>query len=398
MNKKLKLTIFAILLGSITLCGNPEVYAWDSKKSPDVMDTHKTISVQALKIVKNDNKDLHNIQHNIKILEENLREFRKGAVAPDFGDLGSDRDYSLYQDHFFNPYTSNNFTANSPYPFYQIRETAESQTRNYVSQAVGKWRDGNYSKATFLLGKATHYFADLNEPHHASNITGGAGTAHTKFEEFAEKIKDQHKLETLGQDVVKEECDALKDKPLDEFLTNQSVKYAKKAYALSKKTNLSNTWDEWNAAAKESLENSQRSVATILYRFLEEVDNIDESYKEAPIGKFHVFISTADEKNAGTDDYVYFGMKLKNGKEVEFLCDLPGNDFVRNYKTAYEFEIKDKDFKWEDVSKVWIRKKKYAGDDWKVKDVEVYIKGQRAIKASINTWLSGNKTYEINVQ
>lgn len=399
MNKKIKSIIsMSLLTSSLVLGPAVKTYAWDSRQSPDTMDTHKTISVQALKIIENDNKDEKHIQDNLQILYNNLREFKRGAVAPDFGALGTDRDYLLYQDHFFDPNTGKNFTSYSPYPFSAIPDTAESQSRNYVGQAVARWKDGEYAEATYLLGKATHYFADLNEPHHASNITGGAGTAHTKFETFAEEVKDNYKLETLGDSIIKDECHGLSHKSLADFITTQSYKYAKKANILSEKTTLSNSWDDWHFAVKESLENSQRGVATIIYRFLQEVNNSSIVDTSAPIGKFHVVINTADEKNAGTDDYVYFGIQLKSGKEVEFKCDLPGDDFVRNYTTAYEFEITDADFKFSDISKVWVRKQTYAGDDWKLKNVELYIQGQRVLNESINNWLHGNTTYDLSLK
>lgn len=396
MSKKLKKLLLSVAL-TFTITGTTAStsFAWDSREDVNTMDTHKTIATQALEMIRNDKCSDVNIKSNLDKLQEHLNSFKKGAVAPDFGDVGIDRDYYLYQDHFYNPDTGKNFTSSGLYPLYEIPDTAESQTRNYVGQAIASWNDGNYDKSAYLLGKAMHYFADLNEPHHASNLTGGVGTAHTKFETFAEEQKNNYKISSVGANSsVYTDNSELR---FDKFLTAQSYNYAKIAKSNSSLAGLSNSWDDWYKALDVTLKNGQKGCASVIYRFLQEVTYPKNTPVTAPIGNFHVVISVADETGAGTDDYMYFGMKLKDGRTVEFNCDLPGNDFERNTTSSFEFEIKDATFNPSDITNVYLRKQKYVGDDIKLRNFQVYMQTKRVVNKDINQWLSGNTTYSVDV-
>lgn len=396
MTKKIKTLLLILLATEVINLGTP-AYAWDSNKDINVMDSHKSISVQALKLIRNDMDSDTSLIKNLNILEQNLNFYKKGAVAPDFGQTGVDKDYAEYQDHFFNPYTGKNFTYESWwYLAEKINDTAESQTRNYIAQAVGKWKDGSYAETSYLLGKATHYFADLNEPHHASNLTAvNPNSAHSQFEKYVGQIQNKFLLNTIGED--KSEYSAFSNKNLADFLTYQSYKYAKLAYALSPKAVASSSWDDWNEAAGLSFKNAQRGTATVIYRFLKEVTYGGQPVT-SPIGKFHVVIKTANETNAGTDDYVYFGMELNNGMKKEFYCNLPGDDFAAGSVGSYEFEITDASFDPSQVKRVWLRKAAFnVRDDWKIDTLDVYMQGTRVLTKTINQWL-GNETYNISVQ
>lgn len=394
LNFKSKLCLI-VALTSASASIPTATFAWDSREDVNITDTHKTISVQALQMVKNDMPNDSNINKNLELLESNMSQFRKGTIAPDFGDVGTDRDYYLYQDHFYDPDTNKNFTGSSLYPLYEVPDTAESQLRNYFGQAVAAWKDGNYPSSAYLLGKAMHYFEDINQPHHALNWTGGPGTAHTNFETYIETKKDDFKITTMGND--KSEYNIYSDKAINDFLTLQIDKYARKAKTLAPLVTMQNSYDDWYKAGKEGVQNAQKGGATILYRFLKEVTYSSQKPLTSPIGKFHVIISTANEKDAGTDDYVYFGMEFKDGKKAEFKCDLPGNDFAVGTTGSYQCEIKDTSFDPNQIKKVYLRKQKFMGDDWKVKNIEVYMQGQRILKQDINQWLSGNTSYSIDV-
>lgn len=394
MSKTIKRLLLSIIfLGAVS--SSTPAYAWGSKEDVNTDDSHKMISVQALKMIRNDFKTDENLLKNLNLLEQNIYNYRKGSVAPDFGTLNVDRDYALYQDHFFDPDTGKNFTYSSWwYLAEKIDATAESQTRNYMSKAIAQWKEGNYSEAAYSLGKATHYFADLNEPHHASNSTGGAGTAHTQFENYGENVFQNYKITSMGSD--KSEYNVFSENNLTEFLTSQCYKYAKLAKAQAPMATMSNSWEDWSKVADVTYKNAQKGTASVVYRFLKEVSNSGQSFK-TPIGKFHVVVKTANEHEAGTDDYVYFGMKTKTGKTVEFECNGPGNDFGQAYVGSYEFSIDDPSFNPYDIDSVWFRKQKLFGDDWKPSEVDVYIQGQRFLHKDINEWLSGNTTYTIPV-
>lgn len=394
LNKKLKITLsIATCVLSLGLLV-PNAYAWDSKESATEMDTHKLISVQALNMIENDMNTDTKIMNNLEIVKSNIIDFKKGSIAPDFGKVGIDRDYKLYQDHFFDPDTEKNFTANKMYPLHEIPDNAESQLRNYFSRAVSTWKDGNYSESMYLLGKSLHYIEDLNQPHHALNWTGGPCTAHTNFEKYAEGVKDEFKISTMGED--KSEYNYMINEPFVDFLTAQCFKYGRMSKSLQPLVSMKNSWEDWHKAAGIGIKNAQKATASVIYRFLHEVTYPKAFNSNTSIGKFHAIIKMSNDKYAGTNDNIYLGLKLKNGQTMEFKCDLPGDDFEAGTTGCYQFIVTDSNIKVSDVSDVYVKKVKYgAGDDAKIATIEVYMKGQRVVKDLSNKWLKGNETYTI---
>lgn len=393
MVKHIKSLIGGLLLFGMVFYAQP-VAAWDSTNDLSVMDTHKTIATQAFTLIRNDMPNDAQILQNLTILESNAEAYKRGSIIPDWGTVGKERDYAQYQDHFFNPYTGRNFTYEASwYTAPKIDDTAESQTRNYVAQAVAAWRSGDYNGAAYLLGKATHYFADLCEPHHAANLTAVNPTNdHSGYEKYVEGIKNNYLITSIGTD--KSEYTVFSNENLSSFLNQQCLKYATISYQYNNKVRSNNTWAEWNEATDVCLKSAQKGTASVIYRFLSEVTYGSKPIT-APIGKFHVVINIANENYAGTDDYVYFGMELSNGTRKEFNCDLAGDDFTVGSVGSYEFEITDPNFAPSQVTKVWVRKARYTvRDDWKPQRLQVFVQGTRVTDATINTWL-GNTTYEI---
>jgi phospholipase C/alpha-toxin len=381
MKMRIKLMGIIALLVMLHPAG---LLAWDSSGSADEMDTHKMIAEQGVFILLNDlaagGADPE-LAGNLEILEENLYDLRRGAVWPDF----NPDEYTLYEDHFYDPDTGKNFTNG------YVPDTAESQTRLHVAIAVKKWKDGDYSGSAFHLGTAMHFFADISEPHHASNQTGGEGTAHTEFEQWVELGYDTYKVFDSGHTTDEAYyTDTVNNFTyITDFITDQANICGRAAKALNPYAQMTSSWDDWEYVAEESLKIAQKSMALVYYRFLYEVANDQLSANPAAIGKFHVRFKVSDVSNAGTDDYVYFGMKLANGRTVEFECNVPGNDFSRNLDWAYEFNITDASFTAADITKVWIRKHDFTwrGDDLRLDFMEVYMKGKNVVDKSINQWL-----------
>ncbi|MDO9264734.1 MAG: zinc dependent phospholipase C family protein, partial [Desulfosalsimonadaceae bacterium] len=359
------------------------VLAWDSNASATQMDTHKMIAEQGVLILQNDlsGNAAPEVINNLQILHDNLYDLKRGAVWPDF----NTNEYDLYQDHFYDPDTGKNFTNGV------IPDTAESQTRLHVAVAVHKWKNGDYSGAAFELGTAMHFFADINEPHHASNQTGGEGTAHTEFEQWVELGFETYAVNGSGHSTDSSYyTDTVNNFTyITDFITSQANICGRAAKALAPYAQMTSTWDDWEYVAPESLKIAQQSAALVYFRFLNEVALEQLSAVTGPIGKFHVEFKVSDVTNAGTDDTVYFGMKLKNGRTMEFKCDVPGDDFYRNLRWAYEFNITDATFKAADVTKVWIRKKDFTvlGDDLRLDYMNVYMKGKNVLTKPINAWL-----------
>jgi len=373
--------------------------AWDSKESATLMDTHKMIAEQGVLILQNDlaaDADPEFVA-NLQILYENLYDIRRGAVWPDF----NPNEYDLYQDHFYDPDTGENFTNG------YIPDTAESQTRLHVAIAVHKWKNGDYSGSAFELGTAMHFFADISEPHHASNQTGGEGTAHTEFEQWVELGYDTYKISGSGHmtDSAYYMDTVNNFTYITDFITDQANISGRAAKALNLYAQMTSSWDDWEYVAEESLKIAQKSMALVYFRFLNEVATDQLSSNPGAIGKFHVRFKVADVYEAGTDDYVYFGMKLSNGRTVEFECNVPGNDFYRDLDWAYEFDITDPSFTAADITNVWIRKHDFTwpGDDLNLEFMEVYMNGKNVLDKPIDQWLGtggwwyNNVYYSVNV-
>ena len=118
--------------------------------------THQYIVANALKILSNDKgNSAFNGELNSSILME----------ATDWPDkLGNETDAGTFAGHFYDPDTGKNWLG-------QKSPTARTRAESYFQAAVNAYRAGDVQLAMSNLGKGTHYVSDLNEPHHASNLT-----------------------------------------------------------------------------------------------------------------------------------------------------------------------------------------------------------------------------------
>ena len=396
MNKKLfKGLAFILLTSSVWIGSTIKAYAWDGKI--DGTGTHSMIVTQAIKVLENDlsNNEPEIIRKNLNILKSNLHEFQLGSTYPDY----DPNEYDLYQDHFWDPDTENNFTKdNKWYLAYSIPDTGESQLRKCSALARNEWKKGNYKKAVFYLGEAMHYFGDIDTPYHPSNVTAVDSLGHVKFETFAEERKENYKIETSGSKTNEEFYQSIiKDKDFNGWSKEYCRGFAKKAKSLYySHANMSCSWDDWDYAAKITLSNTQKGTAGYIYRFLHDVtfnsDSIDKNLSELV-----VMIKTANEKDAGTDDYIYFGIETKDGSKQEWQLDNPGDDFAKGAEDTYTLKIKDKNIKYNDINKMWVRKSKFTKitDQWKPEYIKVIANQNVELEKNINEWISGNNTYFI---
>lgn len=387
MRKSLIVIIISCLMGQIGLM------SWDSVKNIEEMDTHKMIAEQGVYILQNDlSGDLSTeFMESLFKLKQNIIDLKKGSVWPDY----NPDEYDMNQDHFYDPDTGLNYSLG------YIPDTAESQTRKHVAIAISKWKSGDYKAAAFELGTAIHFFSDLNEPHHAANQLGGKFTAHTEFEHWVGSVKYEYKINTTGYATNQPfYINSVNNfRYISDFLTYQSNMGAYAAKSLVGLAQMSSSWDDWRYVAKQRLADVQKAVALVYYRFLMEVIKEENSIEPDSIGKFHVVFKVADEYEAGTNDDVYFGMELSDGRKVEFECNVPGNDFYRNLRWGYEFNITDPGFKAADVKKVWLRKHDHVwlGDDLKLEYFQVFMKCKNVLTVEVNDWLGTGGTLESDV-
>lgn len=392
-----KISNILIILGLCVVMGETS-YAWDCK--PDGTGTHALIAEQGLKMLNNDlsSDESNTVRNNINILNQYLNELKVGSTFPDYDPNG----YDLYQDHFFDPDTGNNFSIdNKWYESYPIYDTAETQIRKFAALAKNEWQKGNFKEATFLLGEGLHYVGDLNTPYHAANVTAIDSPGHVKFETFVEKRKENYAIDTIGNNTTtglyKE---AIINPSFDKWMTQNSIKYAKMAKNLYySHSTMKHSWEDWDYAGKEAVKNSQLYTAEILYRFINEVSNDNVGLNDTETNEFNLVIKTGDNKYSGTDDYVYFGFETNNGEKFEWKLDNAGNDFERNQVDTYILKIKDgKKVDINNINKYWIKKENltYAGDDWELTNVKLIVNSNVVKDQDVNKVLNGNEIYYLN--
>lgn len=204
--------------------------------------THQYIVANALTILTADQgSSIYNEEMNARLLME----------ATDWPDkLGNETDAGTFAGHFYDPDTGKNWLG-------QSSPTARTRAEGYFETAVSKYQNGDIDGALDAIGKGTHYVSDLNEPHHASNLTA-INSNHSAFEAYVDENRASYKIDgnTFSGNVYQ---DALsQDKGT---LMYNAAKYAK---GLASKAQQENTYAE---AGEKSVENAIKTVTQYLYKF-----------------------------------------------------------------------------------------------------------------------------------
>lgn len=430
--------------------------AWGSNADLTRQSAHPFIVTQALATLENDLSaaDRSNTAFMTALakLKAHLADLQAGSVAPDF----SAQNYSLYQDHFYDPTTGDNYTGRTdgvyaviPYVF----ETAEYRTRENICQALYDWRlavqanaaDGEYGKAVQALGRGIHYFEDLNEPHHASNeisATEELSTSHTSFEKYVDlHLGDpSYGISSLGAKTDQAVyTNLLTEGYLGAFLaklSGQAALFARQSYGgdftAARFTSgytppspalyltdmdgyardyilpylSAGTISNWNAVALKNIRNAQCNTAKLLYRFLKEVARGVQVPAAQPT-TLAIAVKTKDDSWLGLHDYgtfdkVYYGVELQDGRVREFYL----GDSFRYGSTNTFTKVLEGDLACNpsQIRKVWLRKQRNLvnvpdsdGDDWYIVSAKVTVTSASGESLSYtqnpNRWLVGNKGY-----
>lgn len=141
--------------------------------------THQYILANALTILNNDQgTSSFNTELNAAILLE----------ATDWPDkLGNETDFGTFAGHFYDPDTGKNWMG-------QSSPTARTRAESYFTAAIDAYNSGNVQLAMSNLGKGTHYVSDLNEPHHASNLTA-INSNHSTFESYVDENRQLYNID-----------------------------------------------------------------------------------------------------------------------------------------------------------------------------------------------------------
>lgn len=140
--------------------------------------THQYIVANAINILQNDKGS------SILTSEQYLGSLLSYTDWPD--KFGNETDYLTYAGHFYNPNTGKNWLG-------QTSPTAKSRAVSYFNSAVSEYKKGNISTAIKYIGIGSHYVSDLNEPHHASNLTA-LNSNHTEFETYVDTNRASFKI------------------------------------------------------------------------------------------------------------------------------------------------------------------------------------------------------------
>lgn len=118
--------------------------------------------------------------------------------------------------------------------------------------------------------------------------------------------------------------------------------------------------------------------------------NLDASSSDnRSIGALVVTIHTSNVAGAGTDDDVYFGMRLADGTEREWKLDKPWyNDFEQDDTDDY-YLFSDGTFPASKVTAVWVRKSPdgFLGGGWSFGDIDIRVDGEVILTTHVGQWL-----------
>ena len=171
---------------------------------------------------------------------------------------------------------------------------------------------------------------------------------------------------------------------------------------LTRKERLDLAYDEAVATSVSLLGDAERNN----YHEFSDAWNLDAYHRDGrSIGTLTVTIRTADERFAGTDDGVYFGLvrddglqwrspELKKGSGMLGLGDMIINDFERGSCETYYMFVESNEYPIDRISRVFLQKDsdEYAGG-WKVDSLTVTINGIPYFDGAVDTWLEEDHLY-----
>ncbi len=208
--------------------------------------THQYIVANALTILSNDKgNSIFQGELNASILME----------ATDWPDkFGNETDAGTFAGHFYDPDAGKNWLG-------QTSPTARTRAESYFQTAVNAYRSGDVQLAMSNLGKGTHYVSDLNEPHHASNLTA-VNSNHSDFEKYVDKNRRSY---TISGNSFSSSVYTTAQNTATGDLMYSAAKYAK---GLAADAQNKSTYD---SAARQSVQHAILTVTQYMYKFGKEV-------------------------------------------------------------------------------------------------------------------------------
>lgn len=231
--KKLTTVILSIGISVFSLCCR--AFAFSS-------DTHQYTTTRGIDICKNVIKDTKSLYTN-----DVYNQLYKFCTKPD-----DDEIEGAFKVHFYNPATEKNFNGEDDSALYRFKM--------HYGKALDLYKEEKIMDSISELGRALHFLEDMNTPVHTNNQSFLDSTIdvflHTSFEKRCVQVQSE-----VVSKMLKREFDYYKNNTLEQigkscaFLANDNF------YALYKKKL------PRDDIAKNSIENAQKAVAGVLYRF-----------------------------------------------------------------------------------------------------------------------------------
>ncbi|MFZ5351708.1 MAG: PLAT/LH2 domain-containing protein [Bacillota bacterium] len=386
----------AVILITVTLaCMTPvELSAWSGS-------THSDLVGWAFEMLVNDLGTEISNDVNYQRLMQYMNVMKDAADDPDnFSDVLREviTENSIWASHFYNPYTGRTYTgsdSNAPNDTPQIH--ALYMATKYMDKAVTQWEMGAYEAGAYYLGYASHFITDACNPHHAALKTVFDDTKnHGDFESFVDQNRLDYRISNIDSDPAIRrqvyESTVSANRGFHDFLKSNMDFYGKRSYEMYSEARYeTSAGGHWDNAARATMENTQKSLALVYYRFLKEVASADKLIK--------LQIKTSNVLYAGTDDDLFFGMQTSDGKRIEFGLDNMAysngeisqvQDFEMDTTTTVYYKFYNPDFDLSKVTSVWLRKDPimpFSGDDWKADTVHIYVNDSLVHSNSLNQWL-----------
>lgn len=166
----------------------------------------------------------------------------------------------LWADHFYDPDTGKSWSQ-------LTNKTARTQIEEFYTKAVQSFSTSR-SLAFTNLGMALHFVQDVNEPHHAANITtADSNSQHENFEDYA-ATRIQTVADNFPSSHARYYNFTLSHSPGE--LVHQAAVTAKGYAAQANDPSRTN----WASVADTTLANAACYSAALLYKFAKEVHMI----------------------------------------------------------------------------------------------------------------------------
>lgn len=211
--------------------------------------THEYTTLRGITIFKENYPNLFDSLYD-KDFEPQLKIF---CTRPD-----DDENEGTFKYHFYNPATEKNFNGED--------ESALTRFKNHYNKAVKLYKEGKKFESYEFLARSLHFLEDMNTPVHTNNQSFLDSAFDSLFHmSFEKKCVNLQNLSVAN--LSPREFDYYKNNEIEQIGKASAILANDNFYAMYKKIS-----SKENVALK-SVENAQKAVAGVIYKFSVDVNN-----------------------------------------------------------------------------------------------------------------------------